>query len=248
MHSYQDGWIIALDNKELFCTYCDIWSDMKIFLDTANIDEIREGVEMGLVDGVTTNPSLIAKVKGKDFKTVVTEILKVTPGPVSIEVVATDFDGMISQARKIRELGSNAVVKIPIILEGLKAIRRLKQDNIPVNCTLIFSPVQALFAAKAGAEYVSPFVGRLDDISEDGMFLVEQIRTIFDNYDIETKILVASVRNPVHVVRAAMMGADVATLPFEVLKKLPEHPKTKEGLARFLDDWKTVSGDGKFPL
>ncbi len=221
---------------------------MKIFLDTANIDEIREGVELGLVDGVTTNPSLVSKIKGKDFKTVVTEILKATPGPVSIEVVATDYEGMISQAHKIWNLGDNAVVKIPMILDGLKAIRSLKKENIPVNCTLIFNPVQALFAAKAGAEYVSPFVGRLDDISEDGMFLIEQIRTIFDNYSIDTKILVASVRHPLHVVRSAMIGADVATLPFEVLKKLPEHPKTAEGLSKFLDDWKKVSGDGKFPL
>lgn len=221
---------------------------MKIFLDTADIEEIRQGVELGLVDGVTTNPSLVSKVKGKDFRTVVTEILKATPGPVSIEVVSTEYDGMLKQARKIRELGNNAVVKIPVTLDGLKAIRTLKTEKIPVNCTLIFNPIQALFAAKAGAEFVSPFVGRLDDISEDGMFLIEQIRTMFDNYAIETKILVASIRHPVHVVRAAMIGADAATLPFAVLQKLPEHPKTTEGLSRFLDDWKKVSGDGKFPL
>lgn len=221
---------------------------MKIFLDTADINEIKEGVELGLVDGVTTNPSLVSKIKGKDFRTVVTEILNVTPGPVSIEVVATDYEGMLHQARKIHALGDNAVVKIPVILEGLKAIRTLKKENIDVNCTLIFNPIQALFAAKAGAEFVSPFVGRLDDISEDGMFLIEQIRTIFDNYSIDTNILVASIRHPVHVVRAAMMGADAATLPFGVLQKLPEHPKTNEGLSKFLDDWKKVSGDGKFPL
>lgn len=221
---------------------------MKIFLDTADIDEIREGVELGLVDGVTTNPSLVSKIKGKDFRTVVTEILRATPGPVSIEVVAQDHEGMINQAHRIRELGDNAVIKIPMILEGLKAIRKLKQEDIPVNCTLVFSPIQALFAAKAGAEYVSPFVGRLDDISEDGMFLIEQIRRVFDNYDIDTKILVASIRNPLHVVRSAMIGADAATLPFDVLKKLPEHPKTSEGLSRFLEDWKKVSGDGEFPL
>ena len=221
---------------------------MKIFLDTGSIEEIRQGVDMGLVDGVTTNPTLISKVKGKDFKTVVSEILKATPGPVSIEVVAVDYENMIKQALKIRELGENAVVKIPMTVDGLKAIRDLKQRKIPVNCTLIFSPIQAMLAAKAGASYVSPFVGRLDDISEDGMFLVEQIRSIFDNYDFQCNILVASVRHPVHVVRAAMIGADIATLPFDVLTKLTEHPKTAEGLNRFLEDWKKVSPEGKFLL
>lgn len=221
---------------------------MKIFLDTANINEIKEGLSWGLVDGVTTNPSLIEKEKGVDFKDIVKKILEATPGPVSIEVVATEFDGMIKQAHKIMELGKNAVVKIPMTLEGLKAIRKLSEENIPVNCTLVFSPIQALFAAKAGAKYVSPFVGRLDDIAEDGMQLIEQIKTIFTNYNIETEILVASIRNPVHVVRAALIGADVATLPFEVLKKLPQHPKTDEGLSRFLADWKKVFPDGNFPL
>jgi transaldolase len=221
---------------------------MKIFLDTANINEIKEGLSWGLVDGVTTNPSLIEKEKGADFRDIVKKILEATPGPVSIEVVATEFDGMIKQAHKIMELGKNAVVKIPMTLEGLKAIRKLSEENIPVNCTLVFSPIQALFAAKAGAKYVSPFVGRLDDIAEDGMQLIEQIKTIFTNYNIETEILVASIRNPVHVVRAALIGADVATLPFEVLKKLPQHPKTDEGLSRFLADWKKVFPDGNFPL
>ena len=221
---------------------------MKIFLDTANVDEIRQGIEWGLVDGVTTNPSLMEKEKVNNFPGVVKSILAVTKGPVSIEVVATDYAGMIEQAHKIRALGDNAVVKIPMTLDGLKAIKTLSSEGIPVNCTLIFSPIQALFAAKAGARYVSPFVGRLDDIAEDGMFLIEQIKSIFTNYSIDTEILVASVRNPMHVVRAAIIGADIATIPFDVLKKLPMHPKTDEGLSRFLSDWKKIFPDGKFPL
>jgi transaldolase len=221
---------------------------MKIFLDTANVEEIRQGIEWGLVDGVTTNPSLMEKEKVNNFPAVVKSILAVTKGPVSIEVVATDYAGMIEQAHKIRALGDNAVVKIPMTLDGLRAIKTLSSEGIPVNCTLIFSPIQALFAAKAGARYVSPFVGRLDDIAEDGMFLIEQIKTIFTNYSIDTEILVASVRNPMHVVRAAIIGADIATIPFDVLKKLPMHPKTDEGLSRFLSDWKKIFPDGKFPL
>ncbi len=221
---------------------------MKIFLDTANVEEIRQGIEWGLVDGVTTNPSLMEKEKVNNFPAVVKNILAVTKGPVSIEVVATDYAGMIEQAHKIRALGDNAVVKIPMTLDGLKAIKTLSSEGIPVNCTLIFSPIQALFAAKAGARYVSPFVGRLDDIAEDGMFLIEQIKSIFTNYSIDTEILVASVRNPMHVVRAAIIGADIATIPFDVLKKLPMHPKTDEGLSRFLSDWKKIFPDGKFPL
>ena len=221
---------------------------MKIFLDTANVEEIRQGIEWGLVDGVTTNPSLMEKEKVNNFPAVVKNILAVTKGPVSIEVVATDYAGMIEQAHKIRALGDNAVVKIPMTLDGLRAIKTLSSEGIPVNCTLIFSPIQALFAAKAGARYVSPFVGRLDDIAEDGMFLIEQIKTIFTNYSIDTEILVASVRNPMHVVRAAIIGADIATIPFDVLKKLPMHPKTDEGLSRFLSDWKKIFPDGKFPL
>ena len=221
---------------------------MKVFLDTANINEIKQGVEWGLVDGVTTNPSLAAKEKGSDFVSIVKAILKATPGPVSIEVVATDYEGMMKQASKIVALGENAVVKIPMTLDGMRAIKSLKQKNIAVNCTLIFNPIQALFAAKSGAEYVSPFVGRLDDIGEDGMFLIEQIKTIFTNYDISTKILVASIRNPIHVLRSAIIGADVVTMPFDVLKKLPSHPKTDEGLSRFLEDWKKIFPSGEFPL
>lgn len=223
---------------------------MKIFLDTSNVDEIREGVALGLVDGVTTNPTLAAKEagKGKSFSEVIKEILTITPGPVSVEVVATDYENMMKQALKVSQLGPNAVVKIPMTLDGLKAIKSLKEKRIPVNCTLIFNPLQALLAAKSGAEYVSPFVGRLDDIGEDGMQIIDQIKTMFTNYDISTKILVASIRNPVHVLRSAIIGADVVTLPFDVLKKLPSHPKTEEGLARFLDDWKKVSPGGEFPL
>ena len=223
---------------------------MKIFLDTSNVDEIREGVELGLVDGVTTNPTLAAKEagKGKTFAEVIREIVQITPGPVSVEVVATDYESMMKQAMKISQLGSNAVVKIPMTLDGLKAIKTLKEKRVPVNCTLIFSPVQALLAAKSGAEYVSPFVGRLDDIGEDGMQIIDQIKTIFVNYGISTKILVASIRNPVHVLRSAVIGADVVTLPFDVLKKLPSHPKTDEGMKRFFEDWKKVSPDGDFPL
>ena len=223
---------------------------MKIFLDTASVKEIQEGVDLGLVDGVTTNPTLAAKEAkgGKTFSDIVKEILKITPGPVSVEVVATDLDGMLKQASRISQLGSNAVVKIPMTKEGLKAIKVLKEKRVAVNCTLIFNSLQALFAAKAGAEYVSPFVGRLDDIGQDGMQIIEEIRAIFNNYKIQTNILVASIRNPVHVLRSAIIGADVVTMPYDVLMKLPTHPKTDEGLARFLEDWKKVSPDGSFPL
>ena len=223
---------------------------MKIFLDTANIEEIKTGVEWGLVDGVTTNPTLASKVagKGKDLAGIIREIVKTTPGPVSVEVVATDYETMIKQAHKIVELGSNAVVKIPMTLDGLKAIKTLKSENISVNCSLVFNPVQAILAAKAGAEYVSTVVGRLDDIGQDGMQIIDQIKTVFTNYAIGTNILVASIRNPVHVLRAGIIGADVVTLPFDVLKKLPAHPKTEEGLKRFLDDWEEVSPNGKFPF
>lgn len=223
---------------------------MKIFLDTANIEEIKQGLDWGLVDGVTTNPTLASKEssKGRGIAEIIREIVRTTPGPVSVEVVATDYENMMKQAHKIVELGSNAVVKIPMTLDGLKAIKSLKEKRIPVNCTLIFNPLQALLAAKSGAEYVSPFVGRLDDIGEDGMQIIEQIKAMFVNYGISTKILVASIRHPVHVLRSAVIGADVVTLPFGVLQKLPSHPKTDEGLKRFLDDWKKVSPDGEFPL
>ena len=223
---------------------------MKLFLDTANIEEIKMAKEWGLLDGVTTNPSLIAKEmkKGLGFKEILKSILDTAPGPVSIEVIATDYDTMLKQALKISELGNNAVVKVPFNLVGLKVTKVLSDKRIPVNSTLIFNGIQAMFAAKSGAAYVSPFVGRLDDIGEDGMSVIEQIKTIFTNYDVKTKILVASVRNPLHVLRALIMGADVVTLPFNVLSKLPTHPKTDEGLNRFLKDWEDAFGNMDFPL
>ncbi len=223
---------------------------MKIFIDTANIDEIREANDYGLIDGVTTNPTLISKAQknGKSFSDIASEILRTVNGPVSLEVVSEKSDEMVQQALKLHNLGSNAVIKIPMTLEGLKTMKILKEKSISVNTTLVFNPVQALLAAKNGASYVSPFVGRLDDIGEDGMSIINQIKTIFTNYNISTEILVASVRNPVHVLRAAIIGADVVTVPFDVIKKLTTHPKTDEGLSRFMDDWKKVSPDGSLPL
>lgn len=212
---------------------------MKFFLDTANIAEIEEGVSWGCVDGVTTNPSLISKeLKGSiDFHTLVKKILSIVEGPVSLEVTSISSEGMVSEAKRLKKLGSNVLVKIPTTVEGLKALKILKNLGIETNATLVFSVNQALMVAKSGATYASPFVGRLDDIGEDGMSLIEDIKTVYENYGIETKILVASVRHPIHVREAALIGADVATMPFEVLKKLINHPKTDEGLKRFLDDW-----------
>ena len=223
---------------------------MKLFLDTANINEIKQANDWGLLDGVTTNPSLIAREmkNGGSFREIVTKILNETLGPVSIEVIAEDYDNMMKQALKIKELGKNAVVKVPFNSVGLKVTNALSDKGIPVNSTLIFNGIQALFAAKAGASYVSPFVGRLDDIAEDGMALIEQIKTIYTNYDLKTNILVASIRSPLHVLRSMILGADVVTLPFDVLSKLPAHPKTSEGLTRFLDDWKKAFGSMDFPL
>ncbi len=223
---------------------------MKIFIDTANINEIKEANDYGLIDGVTTNPSLIMKANkdGKNFKDIVSEILKAVNGPVSLEVVSENSKEMIEQAVKLHNLGSNAVIKIPMTLEGLKAMKTLKEKEIPVNTTLIFNPLQALLAAKNGAMFVSPFVGRLDDIGEDGMSIINEIKTIYTNYDMKTEILVASIRNPIHVLRAALMGADCVTIPYEVIKKLALHPKTDEGLSKFMADWKKVSPDGTLPL
>jgi transaldolase len=212
---------------------------MKFFIDTGNVDEIKEGLELGMVDGVTTNPSLVAKEK-KDFDTVVKEILEIVKGPVSLEVISEDADGMVTEGKKLSKLAENVVVKVPMTTEGLKATRMLSDLGISVNQTLIFSPVQALLAAKAGADYVSPFIGRLDDISHNGMDLVEQILTIFDNYGFDCEIIVASVRHPLHVLDAALLGADIATIPFKVIKQLAGHPLTDLGVERFLDDWRKV--------
>ncbi len=212
---------------------------MKFFIDTANIQEIKEGIDLGMVDGVTTNPSLIAREK-KGFEEIVKEILEVVDGPVSLEAISLDARGMVKEGKKLAKLGENAVVKLPLTTEGLKATRILATEGIRVNQTLIFSPLQALLAAKAGAAYVSPFVGRLDDVSHDGMEIVDQIITIFDNYGFETEVIVASVRHPRHVLEAALMGADIATIPFKVIAQLAKHPLTDQGIDTFLSDWKKV--------
>jgi transaldolase len=212
---------------------------MKFFIDTANIEEIKEGLSLGMVDGVTTNPSLIAKEK-KGFDAVVKEILKSVKGPVSLEVVDLEARAMFTEGKKLARLGENVVIKVPLCTEGLKATRMFADAGIDVNQTLIFSPLQALMAAKAGARYVSPFVGRLDDIAHDGMELVEQIITIFDNYGYETEVIVASIRHPRHVLDAALMGADIATIPLKVIKQLTQHPLTDKGIEMFLEDWKKV--------
>ncbi len=212
---------------------------MKFFIDTADVDDIRAANSLGILDGVTTNPTLIART-GRDFREVVEEICDIVDGPVSAEVLSLDSDGMVAEARELAEISDNIVIKVPMTVEGLKATVRLRQEEVSVNMTLVFNPVQALMAAKAGAGYVSPFVGRLDDISHVGMEIVQQIRTIFDNYCFDTEIIVASVRNPLHVVEAALMGADIATIPFDVIQKLTRHPLTDIGIERFLADWKKV--------
>ena len=216
---------------------------MKFFIDTANLEEIREAKELGLIDGVTTNPTLVAKEgcsNREDFKKLVYQICEVVQGPVSAEVVSTDVNGMVKEARELAEIHQHVVVKIPMITDGLKATRQLAEAGIKTNVTLVFSPLQALLAAKAGATYVSPFVGRLDDISQTGMELVAQILEIYQNYIFETEVLVASIRNPLHVLEAAQMGADVATIPFKVISQLAKHPLTDIGMKQFLDDWKRV--------
>lgn len=210
---------------------------MKFFIDTANIDEIKKANELGMVDGVTTNPSLVAK-EGREFKGLIKEICDIVDGPVSAEVVSLDAEGMVKEARELANLADNIVVKIPMLEEGLKAVKTLAQEEINTNVTLCFSPIQALMAAKAGAAYISPFVGRLDDISQIGMELVEQIIAIYDNYGFETEVIVASVRNPIHVLDAALMGADIATIPFKVIQQLTKHPLTDIGVEKFLADWK----------
>jgi transaldolase len=210
---------------------------MKFFIDTANIDEIKKANELGMVDGVTTNPSLVAKER-REFKGLIKEICDIVDGPVSAEVVSLDAEGMVKEARELANLADNIVVKIPMLEEGLKAVKTLAQEKINTNVTLCFSPIQALMAAKAGAAYISPFVGRLDDISQIGMELVEEIITIYDNYGFETEVIVASVRNPIHVLDAALMGADIATIPFKVIQQLTKHPLTDIGVEKFLADWK----------
>ncbi|RMF09038.1 MAG: fructose-6-phosphate aldolase [Alphaproteobacteria bacterium] len=209
---------------------------MKFFVDTADIDAIRDLAATGLLDGVTTNPSLVSKT-GRDFFDVLKDICETVDGPVSAEVTATDYDGMITEAERLRKVADNIAVKVPLTRDGLKACKDLTEDGATVNVTLCFSPAQALLAAKAGASFISPFIGRHDDIAQDGMKLIEDIRVIYDNYDFDTEILVASVRHPLHVVQAAMIGADVCTVPPAVLAKLFDHPLTDKGLAAFLADW-----------
>lgn len=210
---------------------------MKFFIDTANIKEIKEADSMGMVDGVTTNPSLVAK-EGREFEGLIKEICEIVEGPVNAEVISTETKGMLTEGRKLVKIHKNIVVKIPMTIDGLKAVRQLTEEGIRTNVTLVFSPIQALMAAKAGAAYVSPFVGRLDDVAHDGMLLVEQIAEIYNNYALETEIIVASVRHPIHVLESALIGADIATIPFNVLRKLAAHPLTDKGLKAFLDDWK----------
>jgi transaldolase len=210
---------------------------MKFFIDSANINEIKEAASLGVLDGVTTNPSLVAK-EGKDFRKLLNEICAIVDGPISAEVVSTDFDGMMKEGRDLSKIHKNIVVKVPLIKEGLKAVKALKSEGIRTNVTLCFSANQALMAAKAGAYFISPFIGRLDDISTSGMDLIRQIVTIYKNYDYPTEVLVASVRHPLHVVEAAMIGAHICTIPFKVIDQLIHHPLTDIGLERFLADWK----------
>ncbi len=209
---------------------------MKFFLDTANIEQIRNGVHLGLVDGVTTNPTLVSKEEAV-FEERIVEICQVVRGPVSAEVVATDFETMLSQARSLASLNEHVVVKIPMTVDGMRVVNVLSSEGVKTNVTLVFSALQALLAAKAGASYVSPFVGRLDDVGNDGMQLVQEIIEIFSNYGFATEVIVASVRHPMHVLQAALMGADVATIPYDVLLKLFNHPLTDSGLKRFMSDW-----------
>ncbi len=215
---------------------------MKFFLDTAIVDEIREAVEWGVVDGVTTNPSLVAKA-GRSMEDVILEICNIVDGPVSAEVLSLTADEMVPEAQKLAEIHPNVVIKIPMTEEGLKAVNRLSKLGVKTNVTLVFSANQALMAAKAGATFVSPFIGRLDDISHEGMDIVREIVPIFQNYDLETQVIVASVRHPRHVVEAALIGADIATIPFKVLKQMVKHPLTDIGITRFLEDYKKAFGD-----
>lgn len=217
---------------------------MKIFLDTANLQSIRMYNDMGLLDGITTNPSLLAK-EGGDPQKAMEEITRIIKGDVSLEVVATDYEGMMDEGHRLKKYGQNVVIKVPMTPDGLRACKSFAQEGIPVNVTLVFSPNQAILAAKAGAKYVSPFIGRLDDIGQDGMSLIAEIKAIFSNYDFKTQILVASVRHPMHVVDAAKIGADVVTLPPDVLGKMLKHPLTDIGLKNFLADWEKLKQSNK---
>lgn len=209
---------------------------MKFFIDTANLEEIKKGVEMGMVDGVTTNPSLIAK-ESKPFEEIVAEICKVVDGPVSAEVVSLEAEGMLTEARELAKIADNIVIKIPMIVEGLKAVKKLTAEGIKTNVTLVFSAAQALLAAKAGATFVSPFVGRLDDIGSPGMDLISDIVAIYDNYGYQSEVIVASIRSPQHVLDAALIGADISTIPYKVIAQLAKHPLTDIGMEQFLADW-----------
>jgi len=210
---------------------------MQFFLDTADLKEIQQGLEWGMVDGITSNPSLIAK-EGKNYLDAVKEIAELVPGPVSGEVLATDYDTMLEQAHKLASLAENVVIKVPLTPDGLRACRALRGEGTKVNVTLCFSASQALLAAKTGATYISPFIGRLDDVSTDGMHLIEQVVTIYNNYDFETQVLVASARHPLHIVQSALLGADVVTMPFKVMEQLYKHPLADAGLEKFISDWK----------
>jgi transaldolase len=212
---------------------------MKFFIDTADVKEIREAHALGLVDGVTTNPSLIAK-SGRKFKDVIKEIVSIVDGPISAEVISLDAPGMVKEGKELAKIHKNIVIKLPMTPEGLKACKTLSALKIKTNVTLIFTPMQALLAAKAGATYVSPFVGRLDDISQDGMGIIEEIRAIFDNYGYMSEIIVASIRNPIHVLNAALIGADICTIPYSVMVQLAKHPLTDAGIKKFLEDWQSV--------
>ena len=212
---------------------------MKFFIDTANIDEIRDAARLGILDGVTTNPSLVAK-EGKKFEAVIAEICEIVDGPVSAEVTALDYDGMMAQAHPLARIHKNVTIKVPLTKDGLRACKALRGEGTKVNVTLCFSPSQALLAAKCGATFISPFVGRLDDVSSDGMELIRQIRAIYDNYGYTTQILAASIRHPMHVVDCALAGADVGTMPYKVMTQLYEHPLTDIGLKKFLEDWEKL--------
>jgi transaldolase len=217
---------------------------MKFFIDTANVEQIREAASLGILDGVTTNPTLLAREKGKgDFKDILKQICEIVQGPVSAEVVGQDADSMVAEAKKLAKIDDHIVIKVPLVREGLKTMGRLKTEGIRTNATLVFSANQAILAAKAGASFLSPFVGRLDDASHYGMDIIRQIMEIFESYDFDTEVIVASVRNPLHVVEAALAGADIVTIPFKVIEQMMKHPLTDVGVERFLEDWKKLGAE-----